>query len=140
MFLLFQHSNHPSGLLLGSYPGASRMQNLLRKVVSIFHFVSIIWSFYLCILVTTLLNVMSMYHDTLLARVAKANPSYRPLIPSSLHTRFTKAWSDKDSLYKWAARFLEIIRFTELVIEMGLRRKVSDKTKWRSIIILETIK
>ncbi|KAF9475989.1 peroxisomal membrane protein PEX16 [Pholiota conissans] len=89
---------------------------------------------------TTSLNVMSMYHDTLLERVVKANPSYRPLIPTSLHTRFTKAWVDKDSLYKWAARVLEIIRFTELVVEMALRRKVSEKIKWRSIILLEVIK
>src|SRR5215471_18883898 len=45
--------------------------------------------------VTTLLNVMSMYHDTLLARIVQNNPKYKPLIPSSLHTRFTRAWSDK---------------------------------------------
>lgn len=70
----------------------------------------------------------------------KANPSYRPLIPSSLHSRFTRAWSDKDKVYRWSARVLEIIRFTELVLEMILRRKVSQKTKWRLIILLEVIK
>lgn len=91
-------------------------------------------------IVTTLLNVMSMYHDTLLARVVKATPSYRPLIPTSLHTRFTRAWVDKDSLYRWAARMLEIIRYTELVVEMALKRKVSEKTRWRSIILIEMIK
>ncbi|KDR84948.1 hypothetical protein GALMADRAFT_233424 [Galerina marginata CBS 339.88] len=89
---------------------------------------------------TTLLNVMSMYHDTLLARIVKSNPSYRPLIPSSLHSRFTRAWTDKDALYKWAARVLEVIRFTELVVEMALKRKVSNKTRWRAIILLEVIK
>jgi peroxin-16 len=91
-------------------------------------------------LVTTLVNIMSMYHDTLLARIVKSNASYRPLIPTSLHTRFTRAWTDKDMLYKWAARALEIIRFTELVVEMALRRKVSEKFRWRSIILLEVIK
>ena len=90
--------------------------------------------------VTTLLNVLSMYHDTLLARVVKATPSYRPLIPTSLHTRFTKAWVDKDALYKWAARVLEIVRFTELMIEMSLKRKVSEKTRWRSVVLLEILK
>ncbi|CAA7265837.1 unnamed protein product [Cyclocybe aegerita] len=89
---------------------------------------------------TSLLNLMSMYHDTLLTRVVKNNPSYRPLIPSSLHSRFTRAWTDKDSVYKWAARALEIIRFTELVLEMALKRNVSDKARWRSIILLEVIK
>lgn len=90
--------------------------------------------------VTALLNVVSMYHDTLLSRVIQSNPSYRPLIPSTLHNRFTKAWSDKDVLYKWASRSLEIIRFLELVVEMVLRRKVSEKIRWRSIVLIETIK
>lgn len=92
------------------------------------------------LLVTSLLNVMSMYHDTILSRVVKANPSHQPLIPTSLHTRFTRAWTDRNYLYKLASRILQVIRFTELVIEMGLRRKVSDKTRWRGVILLEAIK
>jgi peroxin-16 len=89
---------------------------------------------------TSLLNLMSMYHDTLLAKIVQSEPRYKPLIPSSLHTRFTKAWSNKSAQYKWIARSLEIIKFTELVIEMGLRRNVSSKSRWRGIIILEFIK
>jgi peroxin-16 len=81
-----------------------------------------------------------MYHDTILAKVVENNPKYRPLLPSSLHTRYTKAWSGKNIQYKWAARILELLRFTELVIEMGLRRKVSEKTRWRGIIAIEVIK
>jgi peroxin-16 len=86
------------------------------------------------------MNTMSMYHDTILAKVAENNPKYRPLIPSSLHTRYTKAWIGKNSQYKWAARILELLRFTELVIEMGLRRKVSEKLRWRGIVVIEMIK
>ncbi|KAJ3569775.1 hypothetical protein NP233_g4835 [Leucocoprinus birnbaumii] len=89
---------------------------------------------------TSLMNTMSMYHDTVLAKVAESNPKYRPIIPSSLHTRYTKAWIGKNFQYKWAARILELLRFTELVIEMGLRRKVSDKLRWRGIVIIEVIK
>ncbi|KAJ2913393.1 hypothetical protein MD484_g7007, partial [Candolleomyces efflorescens] len=88
----------------------------------------------------TLLNVVSMYHDTLLERIVKDNPRYRPLIPTTLHTRFTRAWMDRTSIYKWASRTLELIKFTELMIEMGLRRKLSEKAKWRGIILLEVIK
>lgn len=83
---------------------------------------------------------MSLYHDTLLAKIVKSDPKYKPLIPTSLHTRYTRAWSDRNSRYKWAARALELLRFTELLIEMGLRRKVSAKNKWRAIILLEFIK
>jgi len=114
------------------------MRNLRQKLVSVILCCNEPYSPQM--LVTTLLNVMSMYHDTLLARYIKGNASYRPIIPSSLHTRFTRAWMDKDKLYKWAARALEIIRFTELVVEMAMRRKVSEKFRWRSIILLEVIK
>jgi len=86
------------------------------------------------------LNLVSMYHDTLLAKVTQRDPHYHPLIPSSLHTRFTRAWSDKNSRYKWAARALEFIRFTELVLEMTLRRKVSARTRWRIVVLLEAMK
>ncbi|RPD55802.1 peroxisome membrane protein [Lentinus tigrinus ALCF2SS1-6] len=89
---------------------------------------------------SAILNVMSMYHDTLLAKVAQTDPKYKPLIPSSPHTRYTRAWCDKDTRYKWAARALELIRFTELLLEMGLRRKVSRKTRWRGIVMLEVLK
>ncbi|KAJ8514706.1 hypothetical protein ONZ45_g7781 [Pleurotus djamor] len=89
---------------------------------------------------STLLNVTSMYHDTLLARIVYSDPKYRPLIPTSLHTRYTRAWTNQSSLYKWAARMLELIRFAELFIEMALRRRVSQKNKWRGIVLIEAIK
>lgn len=89
---------------------------------------------------TASLNVMSMYHDTLLSKIVQSDPKYKPLIPTSLHTRYTRAWSEKDYRYKWAARALELIRFTELVIEMGLRRRVSPKNRWRGVLFLETLK
>lgn len=81
-----------------------------------------------------------MYHDTLLAKVVQTDPKNKPLLPSSLHTRYTKAWIEKSSLYKWAARALELIRFVELLVEMGLRRKTSAENRWRGIVFLECIK
>lgn len=83
---------------------------------------------------------MSLYHDTLLAKIAQNGLKYKPLIPTSLHTRYTRAWSDKNPHYKWAARALELIRFTELLVEMALRRKVSSQNKWRAIVSLEILK
>lgn len=83
---------------------------------------------------------MSMYHDTLLAKIVQSDPKYKPVIPASFHTSFTRAWSDRNSQYKWAARALELVRFTELLIEMGLRRKVSTKNRWRGVVLLEIVK
>ncbi|KAH8100683.1 peroxisomal membrane protein PEX16 [Cristinia sonorae] len=89
---------------------------------------------------SALLNSLSIYHDTLLTKFVQSQPKYRPLIPSSLHSRYTRAWSDKSSLYKWIARSLELIRYLELLVEMGLRRKVSAQARWRSVVFIETIK
>ncbi|KAI0936410.1 hypothetical protein AcW1_000662 [Taiwanofungus camphoratus] len=83
---------------------------------------------------------MSMYHDTLLAKFVQGNPKYKSLIPPSLHTRYTRAWSERDNKYKWAARVLQLIRFVELLIEMGLRRKASARNRWRGVVLLELIK
>ncbi|KAI0348593.1 peroxisome membrane protein [Trametopsis cervina] len=89
---------------------------------------------------SALLNVTSLYHDTLLARIMKTDPKYKPVLPASTHTRYSRAWCEKDGRYKWAARFLEVVKFVELLVEMGLRRSVSDKARWRGVIFLETIK
>lgn len=91
-------------------------------------------------IVSALLNVTSLYHDTLLARIVKADPKHQSLIPSSPHTRYTRAWCEKDGCYKWAARILELVKFVELLIEMGLRRSASNKTRWRGVVVLEVIK
>lgn len=92
------------------------------------------------LLVSAFLNVVSMYHDTLLAKAVENDPKYKPLLPPSQHSRYVKAWTDRDVTYKWAARALELIRFTQLLIEMGLRRTVSSQVRWRVVILLESIK
>lgn len=90
--------------------------------------------------VAALLNTTSLYHDTLLNRVIQSDPKYKPLIPSSPHSRYTRAWAKKDSKYKWFARTLELLRYLELLIEMGLRRKTSNKTRWRVLTLIECLK
>jgi peroxin-16 len=89
---------------------------------------------------SALLNTTSLYHDTLLAKIIQADPRYKPLIPSSLHSRYTRAWSNKDRRYTWTARTLEVFRFLQLVIEMGLRRKTSNKTRWKAVVLIECVK
>ena len=90
--------------------------------------------------VSSSLNALSLYHDTLLHRAVGNEPKYRPLLPPSLHSRFTRAWADTHIRYRWTARTLELIRFVELLLEMGLRRRVSSKSRWRAIALLEAVK
>ncbi|KAG8921016.1 Peroxisomal membrane protein pex16 [Tulasnella sp. 408] len=88
------------------------------------------------------LNLLSLYHDTILSRRLKADPKYRPMIPPSPHSRYTHAWADKSSVYKWAARMLEIVKFLQLFFEMAMRRrfKAKQRTIWRGIIGVEMVK
>lgn len=92
------------------------------------------------VLVAALLNTTSLYHDSLLNQVMQSDPKYKPLIPSSPHSRYTRAWAKKDPKYKWFAGTLEVLRYLELLIEMGLRRKTSNRTRWRVVTLIECIK
>ena len=96
--------------------------------------------FIVLVVVSASVNALSLYHDTLLHRAAGNAPKYRPLLPPSLHSRFTRAWADTHTRYRWTARTLELIRFVELLVEMGLRRKVNAKSRWRAITLLEALK
>jgi len=89
---------------------------------------------------STSLNALSLYHDTLLHTAVGNEPKYRPLLPPSLHSRFTRAWTDTHPRYRWTARTLELIRFVELLLEMGLRRRISSKSRWNAIALLEAVK
>ena len=95
----------------------------------------------LAFIVNAFLNLLNLYHDTLLARrIAQLGPKSKLVLPPSHHARYTRAWADKNSLYKWAARLLEIVRFTELVIEMGMRRKLERKSRLRGVVLIELVK
>ncbi|KEP55759.1 peroxisomal membrane protein pex16 [Rhizoctonia solani 123E] len=89
---------------------------------------------------TATLNLLSLYHDTLLARRMDLDPKAKPILPPSPHSRYTRAWAKRDSQYRWAARLLEIVRFVELVVEMGMRRKFKKRTVWKGIFALEAVK
>jgi len=88
---------------------------------------------------TASLNLITLYHDTLLAR-RLADPKYKPLVPPTIHTRYTRAYVERSSLYKWISRSLEVIKYVELVSEMALRRKTSAGNVWRGIVALESVK
>ena len=90
--------------------------------------------------VAALLNTISLYHDTLLNRVIQSDPKYKPLIPSTPHSRYARAWVKKDSKYKWFARILGVLRYLEPLIEMSLQRKASNKVRWRVVVLIECVK
>jgi hypothetical protein len=121
-----------------------------------------------CVLVYALLSLLSSYHDTLLSHrlpqslslpphpFAKAKPSTpsphkpshsapplsitAPLLPApSEHTRYTRYWTTRSSIYRKASRLLSTLSYLELLLEM-LVRKRSDRARWRLILFIESIK
>lgn len=83
-------------------------------------------------------QLLSLYHDSLLARAVAALPGLRRPHPSP-HNRYTRFWTQKSPTYKRIALMLQMIQYTELLWEMTAKRR-GEKTRWRVIVLLEVIK
>lgn len=70
----------------------------------------------------------------------KSKPAQKFIIPPSDQARYTCAWVNRDLRFFWAANALQTLRFTQLLIEMLLRRKVNAKKRWFTIAAIECIK
>jgi peroxin-16 len=83
-------------------------------------------------------QLLSLYHDSLLTRALARLPPNRKPIPSP-HNRYTRFWTAKSPLYKRLALTLQIIQYTELLWEMVAKRR-GEKARWRVVVLLESIK
>jgi peroxin-16 len=83
-------------------------------------------------------QLLSLYHDSLLSKAMAQMPGTRkqPLTP---HHRYTKFWTQKSPTYKRLALVLQMIQYTELLWEMAAKRK-GEKVRWRVIVLLEVVK
>ncbi|KAK8200645.1 hypothetical protein M8818_005960 [Zalaria obscura] len=83
-------------------------------------------------------QLLSLYHDSLLARaVAQLPPLQRP--HPSPHSRYTRFWTKKSPTYKRLALTLQVIQYTELLCEMAAKRR-GEKSRWRVVVLLEFVK
>src|ERR1700753_1296642 len=83
-------------------------------------------------------QLLSIYHDSLLAKAVARLPAARKPVPSP-HSRDTRFWTTKSPLYRRVALILQVIQYTELLWEMVAKRR-GDKSRWRVVVMLETIK
>jgi peroxin-16 len=83
-------------------------------------------------------QVLSLYHDSLLAKAMAQMPGTRrhPVTP---HHRYTKFWTQHSPTYKRIALVLQMIQYTELLWEMAAKRK-GEKMRWRVVVLLEVVK
>ncbi|KAI9670154.1 MAG: Peroxisomal membrane protein pex16 [Caeruleum heppii] len=95
------------------------------------------------------IQLLSLYHDSLLTRAVARLPSSHslasaklsvPLSPSTPHNRYTGFWTQTLPLYKRVALTLQMIQYTELLWEMTAKRRGGEKTRWRVVVLLEAIK
>ncbi|KAI5293181.1 Peroxisomal membrane protein pex16 [Ascosphaera acerosa] len=84
-------------------------------------------------------HLLSMYHDSLVARAVSRLPSTIARPAPSLHDRYTKHWCARSPAYRRIALCLQLIRHTELLWEMVARRR-GEKIRYRVIVALEAVK
>ncbi|PWY79767.1 peroxin [Aspergillus eucalypticola CBS 122712] len=84
-------------------------------------------------------QLLSLYHDSLVSRVISRLPSTIPRPTPSPHARYTKYWTSHSSLYQRIAIALQMIQYTELLWEMAARRR-GEKVRWRVIVLIEAAK
>ncbi|KAJ5603571.1 peroxin Pex16-Penicillium chrysogenum [Penicillium hordei] len=84
-------------------------------------------------------QLLSLYHDSLVSRVVDRLPSTVPRPPPTPHSRYTKYWTSRSSLYHQVALALQMLQYTELLWEMAARRR-GQKTRWRVVIFIEFAK
>ncbi|KAI9684637.1 MAG: Peroxisomal membrane protein pex16 [Trizodia sp. TS-e1964] len=82
-------------------------------------------------------QILSLYHDSLLARASSSLPPPKPA--TSAHSRYTRYWAQTSSPYKRIALLLQMIQYTELLWEMAARRR-GEAVRWRVVVLLESIK
>ncbi|KAG6252199.1 hypothetical protein E4U24_000713 [Claviceps purpurea] len=82
-------------------------------------------------------QLLSLYHDTLLSRALSRLPVSSP---RTAHSRYTRFWSQKSTIYRRIAMVLQMVIYTELLCEMTAKRKRGEKSRWKLIILIEAIK
>ncbi|KAJ5539204.1 Peroxisome membrane protein Pex16 [Penicillium frequentans] len=84
-------------------------------------------------------QLLSLYHDSLVSRVVSQLPSTIPRPTPTPHARYTKYWTSRSSLYRRVALALQMLQYTELLWEMSARRR-GQKTRWRIVVFIEFAK
>ncbi|PKY02407.1 peroxisomal membrane protein pex16 [Aspergillus campestris IBT 28561] len=83
-------------------------------------------------------QLLTLYHDSLVSRVASGLPPAARPTPTP-HSRYTKYWTSHSSLYRKTALALQMVQYTEILWEMTARRR-GEKVRWRVVVLIEVIK
>ncbi|EON95766.1 putative peroxisomal membrane protein pex16 protein [Phaeoacremonium minimum UCRPA7] len=84
-------------------------------------------------------QLLSLYHDTLLLRAISGSKSPASARSPSPHNRYTRFWTQKSALYRRVAMVLQIVQYTELLCEMAAKRR-GERIRWRVVMLIEAVK
>lgn len=86
------------------------------------------------------LNLLGIYHDSILARAIERLPNSAKKPQLSAHNRYTKFWTTQSSLYKKLSISVTTIQHLSFLFEIIARKKFGEKARWRAIIGIEAVK
>ncbi|BGP41254.1 hypothetical protein JCM10450v2_005294 [Rhodotorula kratochvilovae] len=87
----------------------------------------------------SVLNLISLYHDSILHRAVSSLPApLRP--PSSSHTRYTRHFTTTSKPYSLLAHALSAVQSLELLLEMAARKRRGPHAQEKTIVALEALK
>nr|CAG8529790.1 15076_t:CDS:10 [Entrophospora candida] len=85
------------------------------------------------------LSLIGLYHDSILVRALEKLPPYKKPKPSP-HNRYTKYWLDSSKTYQYSSFALTLLQNTEVLLEMGIQKKLGKEVKWKYIGTIELMK
>ena len=84
----------------------------------------------------TSLNLLGLYSD---ARTAASDDAAAPAATSA-HARYTSWWIRRSRVYTSVARLLSVLAYSQLLLEMGARKYLGEKGRWRIVMAIESLK
>ncbi|POS75891.1 peroxisomal membrane protein PEX16 [Diaporthe helianthi] len=90
-------------------------------------------------------QLLSLYHDLLLFRSSlspsssSSSAKFPTALSKSLHARYTRFWAAKSALYRRVAIVLQMVQYTELLLEMWAKRR-GEAMRWRVVVLIEAAK
>ncbi|TNY24340.1 peroxisome membrane protein [Rhodotorula diobovata] len=88
---------------------------------------------------SSVLNLVSLYHDSILHRAVSSLPApLRP--PPTSHTRYTRHYTTTSKPYSVLAHTLSAVQALELLLEMAARKRKGPAAQEKTVVALEALK
>jgi peroxin-16 len=92
-------------------------------------------------LVFSMLNLLGLYHDAVISKAKNFKMLLGPKFGQTrLHNKYYEHFMGKSAVFYRLALVLTLLRYTETLAEMIIKKKLGNTIRWNFIVILEAIK